>query len=123
MNGQRLLGMNHLEVVSILKELPQDVRMVCARGGGDPADQLIPFTVENVRKSLGNGVNFGGSQSLDALQQPSADRLVKAKSDGSLATSSGTADDSFNKLKSRYSFFCWLCLFSLINMWYVVPAM
>lgn len=99
-NGQRLLGMNHLEVVSILKELPQDVRMVCARGGGDPADQMIPFTEENVRKSLGAGVNFGGSQNLDALI-PASDRLVKAKSDGSLATSSGTADDSFNKLKSR----------------------
>lgn len=34
-NGQRLLGMNHLEVVAILKELPQDVRMVCGRGKTD----------------------------------------------------------------------------------------
>jgi len=30
-NGQRLLGMNHIEVVSILKDLPMSVRMVCAR--------------------------------------------------------------------------------------------
>lgn len=94
-NGQRLLGMNHLEVVSILKELPQDVRMVCARG---EVEQLIPFTEENIRKSL--GINFGGSQNLENLI-PASDRLVKAKSDGSLATSGGAADDSFTKLKSR----------------------
>lgn len=94
-NGQRLLGMNHLEVVSILKELPQDVRMVCARG---EVEQLIPFTEENIRKSL--GLNFGGSQNLENLI-PASDRLVKAKSDGSLATSGGAAEDTFNKLKSR----------------------
>lgn len=88
--------MNHLEVVSILKELPQDVRMVCARGDVE----LIPFTEENVRKNLGG--NFGGSQNFDGAMALS-DRLVKAKSDGSLATS-GTAEDTFNKLKSRYGF-------------------
>lgn len=27
-NNQRLLGMNHMQVVSILKELPQDVRLL-----------------------------------------------------------------------------------------------
>lgn len=95
-NGQRLLGMNHLEVVSILKELPQDVRMVCARGDVE----LIPFTEENVRKSL--GIGFGGSQNMENLI-PASDRLVKAKSDGSLATTGGggPTDDSFSKLKSR----------------------
>ena len=92
-NNQRLLGMNHLEVVSILKELPQDVRMVCARG----EVELIPFTEENVRKNLGG--NFGGSQNLDSAI--TSDRLVKAKSDGSLATSGTNAEDSFSKLKSR----------------------
>lgn len=35
MNGHRLLGMNHIEVVTILKELPMAVRMVCARRNGD----------------------------------------------------------------------------------------
>lgn len=85
--------MNHLEVVSILKELPQDVRMVCARG----EVELIPFTEENVRKNLGG---FGGSQHFDSAIA-SSDRLVKAKSDGSLATSGTNAEDSFSKLKSR----------------------
>lgn len=30
-NGRKLLGLSHVEVVAILKELPQSVRMVCAR--------------------------------------------------------------------------------------------
>jgi len=86
--------MNHLEVVSILKELPQDVRMICARG---PVE-MVAFTEENVRNNL--NIQFGGSQNLENLLLAS-DRLVKAKSDGSLATSGGTADDGFTKLKSR----------------------
>lgn len=56
-NGHRLLGMNHLEVVSILKELSSEVCMVCARARTTPTIELAP---------------------------PSA-TLVKAKSDGSLA--------------------------------------
>lgn len=30
-NGQKLLGIRHVEVVKILKELPNTVRLVCAR--------------------------------------------------------------------------------------------
>lgn len=86
--------MNHLDVVAILKELPQDVRMVCARI--DDEEELL--TEENVRKSL--EMDLGGAQSISDV--PSADRLVKAKSDGSLATSGGGNDDSFSKLKSRF---------------------
>lgn len=86
--------MNHLEVVSILKELPQDVRIVCARS----EVEMIPFTEKNVRQSL--DMDFSGSQNLNDLA-PSSDRLVKAKSDGSLATSGGGPDEVFNKLKSR----------------------
>lgn len=85
--------MNHLEVVSILKELPLDVRMVCARSETD----LIPFNENNVRKSL---EGKGQVQNITDIV-PSSDRLVKAKSDGSLATSTSGADDSFSKLKSR----------------------
>lgn len=90
-NGQRLLGMNHLEVVAILKELPQDVRMVCAR----IEEEEEPLTEENIRKKL----DFELSGTPEVM--PSSDRLVKAKSDGSLATSGGGTDDSFSKLKSR----------------------
>lgn len=95
-NGHRLLGMNHHEVVSILKELPIDVRMVCGRNSslvnGYRVTQDSPFSQ---RGSLG-----GSLQNL----MPTSDRLVKAKSDGSLTTSIasvGSADSSFNKMKSR----------------------
>ena len=30
-NNQKLLGLNHVEVVTILKELPTNVRIVCGR--------------------------------------------------------------------------------------------
>uniref|UniRef100_A0A6B2E4J2 Putative actin filament-binding protein afadin n=1 Tax=Phlebotomus kandelakii TaxID=1109342 RepID=A0A6B2E4J2_9DIPT len=94
-NGQRLLGMNHLEVVSILKELPQDVRMVCARD----KNQMVPFTEENICNALGLG--FQSSPNLENLT-PASERLVKAKSDGSLATSaSSQTDENFIKMKSR----------------------
>ncbi|XP_022901339.1 patj homolog isoform X2 [Onthophagus taurus] len=95
-NGHRLLGMNHHEVVSILKELPIIVRMVCARSTNNASSYRVsqgsPFSE---RGALG-----GSLQNL----QPASDRLVKAKSDGSIATSitsAGNGDTSFNKIKSR----------------------
>jgi len=95
-NGERLLGMNHLEVVAILKELPLDVRMVCGRG---KVTSLLPFSDDTLKKLSNNFENL----------LPATDRLVKAKSDGSLATAGSVADadsvavaaSSFNKLKSR----------------------
>lgn len=91
-NNQRLLGMNHMQVVSILKELPQDVRMVCRRG----ITEIIAFTEENLRNSLldSNDSNNNTSTLM------SSDRMVKAKSDGSLATAVGNGD-GFIKIKSR----------------------
>ncbi|EDV96742.1 patj homolog [Drosophila grimshawi] len=96
-NGERLLGMNHLEVVAILKELPLDVRMVCGRS---KVTSLLPFSDDTLKKLSSN--NFENLL-------PATDRLVKAKSDGSLATAGSVADadsvavaaNSFNKLKSR----------------------
>lgn len=95
-NGERLLGMNHLEVVAILKELPLDVRMVCGRS---KVTALLPFSDDTLKKLSNNFENL----------LPATDRLVKAKSDGSLATAGSVADadnvavaaSSFNKLKSR----------------------
>lgn len=85
-NGERLFGMNHLEVVAILKELPIDVRMVCGRSKAE----LMTFSDDTLKK-LGN--------TFENLV-PASDRLVKAKSDGNLATSTPTNEESF-KLKSR----------------------
>lgn len=96
-NGHRLLGMNHHEVVSILKELPVHVRMVCGRNSANVIthnQKIIQGSPFSERGALG-----GSLQSL----LPSSDRLVKAKSDGSLATSInvGPVDTSFSKMKSR----------------------
>lgn len=106
-NGQRLLGLNHLEVVAILKELPQDVRMVCGR----EKTEMVPFTEENICNSLGIDVAAMKTANLDGSGSSvhGGDRLVKAKSDGSLATGSSVggagsgAEESFisSKIKSR----------------------
>ncbi|XP_058054947.1 patj homolog [Anopheles bellator] len=95
-NGQRLLGMNHLKVVSILKELPQDVCMVCARGDPD----LLRFTEEQLISSLEADAAKRAQHQLHGSLTPS-ERLVKAKSDGSLATTNGGSNDGFSKIKSR----------------------
>ncbi|XP_058826928.1 patj homolog [Topomyia yanbarensis] len=96
-NGQRLLGMNHLEVVSILKELPQDVCMVCGRGEAD----MLQFTEEALISTLEEEIakSRAGAGGLQSSLTPS-ERLVKAKSDGSLATTGGPSD-GFSKIKSR----------------------
>ena len=65
-NGQKLLGLYHSDVVGILKELPVNVRLVCAR----PASRKEEPTV---------------TVASPVLPSPaSQDRLVKAKSDGSI---------------------------------------
>nr|XP_019528769.2 patj homolog [Aedes albopictus] len=94
-NGQRLLGMNHLEVVSILKELPQDVCMVCGRGD----QEMLQFTEEALINTLEEEAAKSRAGVLQSSLTPS-ERLVKAKSDGSLATTGG-ANDGFSKIKSR----------------------
>lgn len=87
-NGHKLLGMNHHEVVSILKELPINVCMVCGRSPLNLFDQRQEAYPE--RSAL--------NRSLNNLL-PASDRLVKAKSDGSL--SSIAATPAANKMKSR----------------------
>ncbi|XP_026319386.1 patj homolog [Hyposmocoma kahamanoa] len=74
-NGHRLLGMNHLEVVSILKELSSEVCMVCARPRPAPAPPLD--------------------------LAPPAPTLVKAKSDGSLAGAGAEEGGSLTNGKVR----------------------
>lgn len=67
-NGYRLLGMNHIEVVSILKELPIGVRMVCGRGPICSSD--VYMSPSPPRGKLG-----GSLQNL----MPTTDRLVKGE--------------------------------------------
>lgn len=97
-NGYRLLGINHMEVVSVLKELPVHVRMVCGRNIKSQ-DPLCPIDTAQHQAAFQTRSILGGS--LQNLL-PSMDRLVKAKSDGSLASTTATVTDaSFNKIKSR----------------------
>ncbi|XP_069682015.1 multiple PDZ domain protein-like isoform X7 [Periplaneta americana] len=99
-NGHRLLGMNHIEVVTILKDLPVNVRMVCARRPGDPAPYRLIDTSQDRAAFAARSILGGSLQNLI----PATDRLVKAKSDGSLASTTTTAtatDASFSKMKSR----------------------
>ncbi|XP_014208274.1 uncharacterized protein LOC106639270 [Copidosoma floridanum] len=99
-NGYRLLGINHMEVVSVLKELPIHVRMVCGRNIASQ-DPLCPIDTAQHQAAFQTRSILGGS--LQNLL-PTSDRLVKAKSDGSLASTTTTAtvtDASLNKMKSR----------------------
>ncbi|XP_059469867.1 inaD-like protein isoform X2 [Neocloeon triangulifer] len=97
-NGCRLLGLNHVEVVAILKDLPLHVRMVCARKPGEQAARVID-TSQDRAAFVSRSILGGSLQNLI----PATDRLVKAKSDGSLASSAtaGTDSNSFSRMKSR----------------------
>lgn len=136
-NGRELINMDHVEVVSLLKDLPRFVEMVCARQQIHPlrtnSTSTTPVTsnitgtsttstghnffgaknsIHGNISSSGNGSNYnnqlvssmnegwnceneqnrgmkreaGASVSItQGISSSSSDRLVKAKSDGSLA--------------------------------------
>lgn len=97
-NGQKLLGMRHVEVVKILKELPTAVRLICARKSDEnrvinTSQDLEGFEARNL---------LGGSLK-NLLPQPEQ-RLLKALSDTSINTSSTatvTDEAGLQKVKSR----------------------
>ncbi|RWS15874.1 patj-like protein [Dinothrombium tinctorium] len=95
-NGKELLMLNHLEVVSLLKELPVNVRMVCAR------PKYTPATEDNlVKHSANENTAINMAALMQNLPSPSSrDRLVKAKSDGSLTIGLPSAVD-LSRMKSR----------------------
>uniref|UniRef100_A0A8D8SWY8 Patj homolog n=1 Tax=Cacopsylla melanoneura TaxID=428564 RepID=A0A8D8SWY8_9HEMI len=98
-NEHRLLGMNHIAVVTILKELPVNVRMVCARSERERSGLIN--TSQDKAAFAARNILGGSLQNL----MPVMERLVKAKSDGSLASSCTTgsqaASSPLSKLKSR----------------------
>ena len=87
-NGKRLLGLNHKEVVGILKELPQNVRLVCARRKHTAKDNYASEG-EFSTPPLNTGV-------IENVPE----RLVKSKSDQTLATEPPAQSNLLNK-KSR----------------------
>nr|XP_023021603.1 patj homolog [Leptinotarsa decemlineata] len=81
-NGIQLLGLNHLEVVSILKQLPNVVNIVCARY---PVPIRIIDTSQH-REAFQTRKIFAGSlQTLVSINE--SNHLVKAKSETSIASS------------------------------------
>ncbi|KAG1663833.1 Patj [Nymphon striatum] len=101
-NGIKLLGLNHVDVVAILKELPMHVRMVCARSTEVPVSSEYGYEFEDLHDTLKQELSeIGSTHSLQKLM-PMTDRLVKAKSDGSLAAvPSNVLETSFSRMKSR----------------------
>ncbi|XP_052900944.1 patj homolog [Anopheles moucheti] len=80
-NEHRLQGLKHIEVVKILKELPAQVRVICARGSSPPT---VINTSRNAEAFEARSILAGGLQSLQSLQGI----LTKAQSESSLYTSS-----------------------------------
>ena len=100
-NGKKLLGLYHTDVVSILKDLPMHVRIVCARS--NQTETQTDFTSSIMGRSADFSLQ-GVSSSCGAPSGDKQDRLFKAKSDGSIASSSGTTTETSqkdSKLKSR----------------------
>ena len=118
-NGRELVLMNHVDVVALLKELPVSVQMVCGRA--------LPSAKFCANNNIVNIINNNNVSSSDILWDHGrsktcsqnkdradgihslTDRLVKAKSDGSLAigissASSGpalTLTDDASRIRSR----------------------
>ncbi|KAL5283370.1 hypothetical protein ACFFRR_005950 [Megaselia abdita] len=77
-NEHKLQGLKHIDVVKILKELPTEVKLICARG---PQAPTIINTSQNPEAFETRSLLPGGHQSLQGL-------LTKAQSESSLYTSS-----------------------------------
>ncbi|XP_072390528.1 patj homolog isoform X2 [Diabrotica undecimpunctata] len=98
-NGQKLLGIRHVEVVKILRELPNAVRLVCSR---EHKNNRVINTSQD--REAFEARNILGGSLKNLLLQPEQ-KLLKALSDTSLNTSSSvttvTEDSSLQKAKSR----------------------
>ena len=119
-NGRRLLGLNHVEVVTILKGLPQHVRIVCARRrqGSSPEFTYAPEPVFQPPVDLSGAssspyIPEAGAASTLPISSTTpnigsayaaahhSDRLVKSKSEQSLPLVAAPVESSLNRMKSR----------------------
>ncbi|KAK5649101.1 hypothetical protein RI129_003993 [Pyrocoelia pectoralis] len=97
-NGQKLLGIKHVEVVKILKSLPNTVRLVCSR----KHDENRVINTSQDREAF-EARNILGGSLKNLLPQPEQ-KLLKALSDTSINTSSTatiTDETNLQKAKSR----------------------
>lgn len=120
-NGRELVLMNHADVVALLKELPISVQMVCGRSLPSAKfcanNNIVNIINNNNVVSSSSEILWDHSKSKTCSQTKDrgdgihslTDRLVKAKSDGSLAigissASSGpavTLTDDASRIRSR----------------------
>ncbi|XP_076440224.1 multiple PDZ domain protein-like isoform X11 [Babylonia areolata] len=99
-NGKRLLGLNHVSVVEILKYSPQHVRLVCARKKSPP--QTEAFISQPA--SMNAAPCLPSATFVERMQMSStgSERLIKAKSEQALSTTDSVpAAAALNKSKSR----------------------
>ncbi|CAG9813575.1 unnamed protein product [Phaedon cochleariae] len=97
-NGQKLMGIKHVEVVKILRELPSTVRLVCYRE--NQCNRVINTSQD---REAFEARNILGGSLKNLLPQPEQ-KLIKALSDTSLNTSStvtATDEPNLQKAKSR----------------------
>lgn len=90
-NEHKLQGIKHIDVVKILKNLPPDVKMVCARGNCPPS---IINTSQDPEAFEARSILAGGLQSLQG------GLLAKAQSESSLYTSSTATITDQHRSKS-----------------------
>nr|CAH7758328.1 unnamed protein product [Callosobruchus chinensis] len=95
-NGVQLMGLNHLDVVSILKQLPNTVCLVCARHSTpiqiiDTSQHRAAFQARKI---------LAGSLHTLLASSDSRHHLEKAKSQSSLMSSNGD-ENTPNDLRSR----------------------
>ncbi|XP_022238928.1 patj homolog isoform X2 [Limulus polyphemus] len=118
-NGKKLYGLNYVDVVTTLKELPSEIRLVCGRNLHQSLQSIIPLSARTFGSSLSyppftsidyevasiddaeskGSVSETSGGSLSSLS-PLSERLVKAKSEGFLSVGV-PPETTFTKLKSR----------------------
>ncbi|VEN56913.1 unnamed protein product, partial [Callosobruchus maculatus] len=95
-NGVQLMGLNHLDVVSILKQLPNSVCLVCARHS--TPIQIIDTSQH--REAFQARKILAGSLHTLLASSDSRHHLEKARSQSSLISSNGD-ENTPNDLRSR----------------------
>jgi hypothetical protein len=107
-NGKKLVGLNHTDVVAILKDLPQNVKIVCARARVDSSRVHLFSNVPERLLSTSNNDNDDAFDGSSSVSSSLGERLVKAKSEGSIASSPQSVVEECNgslssvtRMKSR----------------------